>query len=304
MTGARYFALTAAETELLPTEEDVRFYRDHGYYLSKRLFSDEEMDEVFKSTEAFYDGHRDRVLPADLPEEAYWLPAHGDKQRHNDYICYENGTVERILCKPLVGAVAACLMNTSEARLWSSTLINKPARKEDPTNIVPWHIDLHHWRVCTSEELVTAFVPLNDCGEENGTINVIDGSHKWKELPLDEDDDETKHFADRDPTTLDATLARNAYYNNAEVRKIPVSIERGRVSFHHCKTYHGSGPNVSGRPRRVVTVRFQDKDNEHREYSRHGGGTAEYYHDRLVRRTTDGRPDYSDPEFCPVVWRA
>jgi hypothetical protein len=31
---------------------------------------------------------------------------------------------------------------------------------------------------------------------------------------------------------------------------------------------------------------------------------VQYNHDTLVRRTPDGRPDYSDPDYCPVLWRA
>ena len=31
---------------------------------------------------------------------------------------------------------------------------------------------------------------------------------------------------------------------------------------------------------------------------------AGYDHDELVRRTPDGRPDYSDPAYCPTLWRA
>ncbi|GII52071.1 hypothetical protein Pth03_04600 [Planotetraspora thailandica] len=295
--------LTDDEMELLPTEEDVHFYREHGWYLSNRLFTDKEIDEVRESTERFYAGHRDRRLPSKPPAVAYWEPQYGDVQRHNDYIAYENATVHRILCKPLVGAVAALLMETPEARLWSSTLIHKPGRRDEPSNVVPWHIDLHHWSVCTSENLVTAFVPLHDCREEHGTLQVIDGSHNWKALPLEAGDDETQHFANRDPETLERTLERNAEYNNAELRKISLAVEKGRVSFHHCKTYHGSGPNLSGEPRRVVTVRLQDRDNEYREFRRPDGEKARYSHDELVRRTGDDRPDYSDPDYCPVVWR-
>ncbi|MEO3808539.1 phytanoyl-CoA dioxygenase family protein [Sphaerisporangium sp. B11E5] len=303
MTLHHEFMLNDEEMALLPTGDDVRFYREHGWYLSNRLFSDEEIDEVGESIDRFYAGYRDRNLPRKPPAVAYWEPEHGDVQRHNDYIHYENATVRRILCKPLMGAVAARLMESSEARIWSSTLIYKPARGDESTNVVPWHIDLHHWQVCTSENLVTAFIPMHDCLEEHGTIRVIDGSRRWKDLPSEEDDDETQHFANRRPDTLERSLARNAEYNNAELRKISIEIDKGRVSFHHCRTYHGSGPNVSGESRRVVTVRFQDRDNEYREFRRPSGEKVVYSHDDLVRRTADNRPDYSDPDYCPVVWR-
>jgi hypothetical protein len=32
------------------------------------------------------------------------------------------------------------------------------------------------------------------------------------------------------------------------------------------------------------------------------GGVVQYNHDVLVRATADGHPDYTDPEFCPVLW--
>lgn len=35
--------LNAAEKSLLPTEADVHFYKRHGYFVSKKIFSDPEM---------------------------------------------------------------------------------------------------------------------------------------------------------------------------------------------------------------------------------------------------------------------
>jgi hypothetical protein len=37
---------------------------------------------------------------------------------------------------------------------------------------------------------------------------------------------------------------------------------------------------------------------------RSDGTAVEYNHDQLVRRAPDGTPDYADPRFCPVLWRA
>lgn len=294
--------LTEAECELLPSDDDVRFYRGHGWYVSNPLFSNAELEQVLEASERFYAGHRDRILPCELPPSAYWRPAHGDVQRHNDYICYESDLIFRILCKPLIGAVAARLMGIGQLRLWSSTLIYKPARPDEPSNFVPWHMDRHHWEVCTSDEMLTAFVPLHGCDESCGTLKVIDGSHKWAELPTVASDEPTLHFAERPRDALDAALGATARYNRAQVREVPLVIEKGRVSFHHCRTYHGSGPNVNTNPRRVVTVRFQEAGNEWRPFPTRDGGLAVYNHDRLVRKTPQGTPDYADPEFCPVVW--
>ncbi|MFB7471562.1 phytanoyl-CoA dioxygenase family protein [Kitasatospora sp. NPDC056184] len=299
--AAPAFHLTEAERALLPTPEEVAGYLEHGWYLSRKLFSDEELDTLQAATERYYAGHRDRTLPVRPPRLASWEPAHGPVQRHNDYVHYESDAIAAILRKPLLGAVAALLAEAEEVRVFQATLIYKPPVPGEPSNQVPWHFDKHYWQTSTSERMLTAFLPFHDCGEENGTITMVDGSHRWKELPSGEDS--TRHFADRDNSELDAILDANAAYNGTEVRKVPMIIPRGHVSFHHCRTYHGSGPNLASHPRRAVSLHLQDGANAYRRATRPDGDTVVYNHDVLVRRTADGRPDYADPDFCPPVWQ-
>jgi ectoine hydroxylase-related dioxygenase (phytanoyl-CoA dioxygenase family) len=87
------------------------------------------------------------------------------------------------------------------------------------------------------------------------------------------------------------------------VRKVPMIIPKGHMSFHHCRTYHGSGANVSDRPRRAISFHLQPGANEYRPFHLSTGDVVAYNHDVVVRLTPDGRPDYADPEFCPVLWR-
>lgn len=294
------FTLTEEERELLPTDEDIAFYAEHGWFLSKKLFTDEEVDLLESAGERFYAGHRDRTLPVRPPKLAYWKPEHGDVQRHNDYIHYEDDTIGRILRKPLLGAVAAKLAESEQIRVFQSTLIFKPPVAAEASNIVPWHFDRHYWSTSTSERMLTAFIPFHDCDEEMGTITMVDGSHNWKETA---DNDATSlHFAERDGSELDAMLEENAHYNGVEVRKIPIRIPKGHVNFHHCRTYHGSGPNVSDRPRRAISFHLQDGENRYRDFRRSDGTPVSYNHDVLVRKTAQGTPDYSDPEYLPLLW--
>jgi len=292
--------LTEAERSALPTADDVRWYAEHGWYLSKRLFSDEELDELQAATDKYYEGHRDRRLPLRPPRLASWGPSDGPVQRHNDYIHYECEAADRILRKPLVGAVAAALAGTTRIRVFQATLIYKPPNPHEPTNLVPWHFDRHYWQTCSSDRMLTAFIPFHDCDARMGTITMVDGSHRWREAPGG--DDSSRHFADRDRAELDRLLEDNARHNGVEVRKIPIEIPRGHVSFHHCRIYHGSGPNQAPGPRRAVSLHLQDGENRYRRFTRPDGTPVVYNHDVLVRRTTDGDPDYTDPDFCPVVW--
>ena len=85
----------------------MAWYAEHGWYLTRKLFTDDEIDALVAETERFYAGRRDRDLPLRPPNLAYWTPADGPVQRHNDYVHYESDVIGAILCKPLIGAVAA-----------------------------------------------------------------------------------------------------------------------------------------------------------------------------------------------------
>jgi hypothetical protein len=297
---SRRFTLTDEERQLLPSDSDVEFFAEHGWFLTKKLFTDAEIDELVAVTERFYAGERDRSLPLRPPRLAYWEPSHGPVQRHNDYIHYESDAVAAIVSKPLIGAVAARLAQVNEIRIFQSTLIYKPPRPDEPSNVVPWHFDKHYWATCTSERMLTAFMPFHYCDEEMGTITMVDGSHLWKEVGGD--DNVTRHFAERDKVDLEQLLENNAQFNNATVRKIPIVIPKGHISFHHCRTYHGSGGNRSANPRRALSLHLQDGANEYRPFTLSDGSTVAYNHDALVGTTADGRPDYADPTYCPVIW--
>lgn len=45
-TPTQQFTLTEEEIALLPDDDEVAFYAEHGWYLSKKLFADEEVDEA------------------------------------------------------------------------------------------------------------------------------------------------------------------------------------------------------------------------------------------------------------------
>src|SRR5262249_51750989 len=159
------FTLTEEEQALLPTDEEVKAYAEQGWFLTGKIFGDDEIDELVEAVDRYYGGERSRLLPVRPPRLAYWEPSHGPVQRHNDYVHYESDPIARILRKPLLGAVAARLAQAEEMRIFQSTLIYKPPIASEPTNVVPWHFDKHYWSTCSSQNMLTAFIPFHDCGE-------------------------------------------------------------------------------------------------------------------------------------------
>ena len=85
----------------------------------------------------------------------------------------------------------------------------------------------------------------------------------------------------------------------ADVKKVPAILKCGQVTFHHCRTIHGSGPNTTEQPRRSIALHLQPASNRYQ---------AAYQDDHLIShpnddltRLSNGKPNYSDPIYCPVI---
>ena len=55
--------LSAEQWELLPSDDDVAFYREHGWYISKKILPDELIDEARYGSERYFAGERDMPMP-------------------------------------------------------------------------------------------------------------------------------------------------------------------------------------------------------------------------------------------------
>lgn len=284
-------SLTPAQESLLPTDDDVRFYNDHGWYHSKMLFSPEEIAAALRGSEEFYAGNVDPCA-VDLPDTFRPKGEYAGLRKH-DYASFLNRALATLTRSELLGAVAGRLAGTSEIRLWHDQLLYKPpADPAKPTN-VGWHTDRGYWKTCSSPKMLTAWIPFHDCDEKMGTISMIDGSHKWP------DNTQALDFFSSD---LDGLEKRFDTGGNPVV-KVPINLKLGEVSFHNCLTIHGSGPNHSDAPRRAIAVHLQDESNRWQEYHFPDGRLARHADDDLCRKV-DGKPDYTDPVVCPALWRA
>ncbi|MFC0269329.1 hypothetical protein [Kushneria aurantia] len=131
----KVFCLNEEEIASLPSDEDVVHYQRHGWYISKKLLSDDEVAWLEKASDDFYAQGADRPLHAHPSKLAYWSKDKGEVQRHNDYIAYENEVIGKILQKPLIGAVAAKLSGCKEIRIFQTTMIYKPADPKETSSL-------------------------------------------------------------------------------------------------------------------------------------------------------------------------
>jgi ectoine hydroxylase-related dioxygenase (phytanoyl-CoA dioxygenase family) len=101
----------------------------------------------------------------------------------------------------------------------------------------PYHQDNFYFRCHPADEVITAWIALDDVNAANGCLRYIDGSHRGPILPHQQVAGEDYNFVPP-PELID--LSRESL---APVRK-------GGVVFHHSKTLHTSHRNESERWRR------------------------------------------------------
>jgi ectoine hydroxylase-related dioxygenase (phytanoyl-CoA dioxygenase family) len=209
--------------------------------------------------------------------------------RKNDYASLRVRELADLVAYPLIAATAAALSGAPGIRLWHDQLLYKPADERGTAANVGWHTDRQYWLSCSSDDMLTAWVGFHDVDEAGGSVSFMDGSHRWEVDGLD--------FFAQDRGRQADELARHG----REVVVRATRMRRGQVSFHHCRTVHGSGPNRGAGPRRSLAVHLQPTDNSWRRHLLPDGTVARHANDRLVRQA-DGVPDYADPRICPSLW--
>jgi phytanoyl-CoA hydroxylase len=140
-----------------------------------------------------------------------------------------------------IGQLMQAEMGAHEIRLFHDQIQYKPAQKG---GVNMWHQDSPYWPVLQPKEVqLTAWVALDDAGEDNGCMSMVPGSQKWGNQI------EFLH-------TLKNFDAMPDCFEGHNLEVVPCPVERGRVHFHHPLTWHGSPANTSGRPRRAVALHF------------------------------------------------
>ena len=105
---------------------------------------------------------------------------------------------------------------------------------------VEWHQDWAFYPY-TNDDLLAVGVAIDDMSLENGCLMVIPGSHKGPTY----DHHQNGIF-------VGAVTDPNFSSDNA----VPVQVKAGGISIHHVRTLHGSAPNTSSNPRRLLLLQY------------------------------------------------
>lgn len=138
--------------------------------------------------------------------------------------------------------IATDLMGVTGVRIYHDQALYK----EPSGGITPWHADQFYWPLA-SPNTVTVWIPLQQTPMEMGPLAFAEGSQHVE--------------IGRDIEISDASekiLADELHQQNFPMHDTPFDL--GEVSYHAGWTFHRAGPNVSDRPRKVMTMIYMDID--------------------------------------------
>ncbi|GAB2551361.1 phytanoyl-CoA dioxygenase family protein [Spirosoma aerophilum] len=138
--------------------------------------------------------------------------------------------------------IAADLMGVQGVRIYHDQALYK----EPSGGITPWHADQFYWPLA-SPKTVTVWIPLQATPMEMGPLAFAEGSQTVEIGRNIEISD-----------TSEKILADELQKQNFAMNDTPFDL--GEVSYHAGWTFHRAGPNVSDRPRKVMTMIYMDKD--------------------------------------------
>jgi phytanoyl-CoA hydroxylase len=259
-------------------ESQVKQFRRDGFLNAGKVLDDDTVDLLRSELDRVMD-ERDREdvpqpvllrnLNSRVPDRPVWQIINIWEASRAFRKLAENREIVRCVSQ-LTGA--------SQLRVWHDQIQYKPA---ETGGVTMWHQDSPLWPILQPKtSQVTAWVALDDTDESNGCMSMVVGSHSWG--------DQIAHL--RSLEGYDRMCAEDPSGNKVRVRLCPV--EKGCVHYHHGLTWHGSGANTSGRPRRAIAIHYMT---EQTVYDSTGNHAMEQFVEVGAGSRLEG-------EHFPVVW--
>lgn len=191
----------------------------------------------------------------------------------------ESKHVKEFVLGKKLGRIASELMGVDGVRVYHDQALNK----EPGGGYTPWHCDGYYWPL-ESDNILTAWVPLQAVPENMGPLQFAAGSHKH-DLGRDLGIGGEAH------KQIDAAVRQGGF------DIVNKAFELGEVSFHAGWTLHQAAGNNTDVPREVFTIIFMDKDMIMAEPI---NNNQRLDHDRWLPGIVPG--NVCDSHLNPVVW--
>jgi len=227
--------------------------------------------------------HMDAVMRCEYetkvpPHSRCWNPGDDPKKICKiDNAQLSDRTILELVSHPEIGRFAAEVTGAKMVQVWSTQLLFKPPGGDVAGfgGNVGWHQDYQYWPYWEGE-VFTAWVALCDVAAELGPVKFVRGSQNWGALKGGD-------FFGGD---LEGVRKKISLPADAKWEEVEAVMPAGACSFHHKYTIHGSGPNLSDRPRRSFALHMRTEKSK-----RVPGAEDHGYTSHL-----------DDPARCPVIF--
>jgi len=212
------------------TEAHLDDYRAKGWVCVEGLYRREEADRAAEAILAIADRERDTAKAGynvDISKDGERAPRKVNEPFVKDSYC------RGMLLDARLRDCLRQLLNAEPLLMVDQALL-KPPRFGSAK---PYHQDNYYFRCRPDDEVITAWIALDDVDEENGCLRYIDGSHRGPILSHDQVPGEDHNYVPP-PELID-------------LNKESLAVARkGAVVFHHSRALHTSHRNESDRWRR------------------------------------------------------
>ncbi|MGD1956879.1 MAG: phytanoyl-CoA dioxygenase family protein [Sphingomonadales bacterium] len=155
--------------------------------------------------------------------------------------------VRRVAFDSHLPALISGLLDAEYLCFWEDTTFCKAPNTKQKT---AFHQDLAYFQI-DGDQCIIVWIPLDVVSRKNGAMEYVRGSHLW-------DDIYAPNVLVSQTTLPESPHPRCPDIEGERCRYDIVSfdVEPGDVIIHHVKTVHGSGGNMSSRPRRAMSLRY------------------------------------------------
>ena len=233
--------LSPGEPSAMLSQQQIDHYQDKGYLGVEGVFSAQEVAELQRVTDEFVEKSREvtqHTAEYDLePDHTPEMP----KLRRLKSPVTSHPVYEAALRNDKVLDIVSRLVGTKAVRYNGNKLNMKSGGFGSP---VEWHQDWAFYPH-SNDDLLAVGICIDAMSEENGCLMVMPGSHKGPVLDHHQDG----HFvgAVTDPDFDDSAAEK-------------VELAAGGISIHHVRALHGSLPNRSPDPRRLLLFQYASGD--------------------------------------------
>ena len=261
------------------SQDQINFYNEKGYLIVENVLSQDEIKELGSITDNFVEKSKNITKHNEDFDIELGHSKENPKLRRIKKPEKQHSIYEKTLKHPKILDVVEDLIGPNIRTLGGKLNMKAPGGGAQ----VEWHTDWAFYPH-TNDDILEVGIPLDDMEIENGCLMAIPGSHKWEAISHHQDGVFVGAVSENDFNMQDA---------------VPFVLKAGSISLHHVRALHGSAPNMSNRPRRLLLQGYLAADAFPLQSNLSTSGDWNEWNSNMLRGESTNRPRL---ENVPVVF--